>query len=45
MTCYADSSKSVRIGTETQSFVTTAGSAANTLNFQIIDIVYDVGNA
>lgn len=45
MTCYADSSKSVRIGTETQSFVTTAGSAANTLNFQIIDNVYNVGNA
>ncbi|WP_295992718.1 hypothetical protein [Rugamonas sp.] len=41
--CYADSSKSFGIGTETQTYATKAGSAANTLDFQIIDNVYNAG--
>lgn len=39
--CYTDSSKSVPTGTLTETYVARAGSAANTLDFQLIDKVYD----
>src|SRR5471032_285131 len=42
--CYTDSSKSVPTGTATETYVARAGSAANTLDFQIIDTVYDTSN-
>ena len=39
--CYTDSSKNVPTGTATETYVARAGSAANTLDFQLIDKVYD----
>ena len=39
--CYTDSSKTVANGSVTESYVARAGSAANTLDFQLTDIVYD----
>jgi hypothetical protein len=39
--CYTDSSKSVPTGSVTETYVARAGNAANTLDFQLIDMVYD----
>ncbi|HJV01073.1 MAG TPA: hypothetical protein VJ752_11020 [Burkholderiaceae bacterium] len=40
MNCYTDSTKRTLINTEKMSYVTTAGSDANTLNFQIVTTDY-----
>lgn len=39
--CYTDSSKTVANGSVTESYVTRTGGVANTLDFQLTDIVYD----
>jgi hypothetical protein len=42
--CYTDSSKTVFIGTETEKYVTSAGSTYNTLDVKIITNMYDPSN-
>lgn len=42
--CYTDSSKAVSTGSVTETYVARAGNAANTLDFQLIDSVYDTAN-
>jgi len=39
--CYTDSSKTVANGSVTESYIARAGSVANTLDFQLTDILYD----
>ena len=42
--CYTDSGKTAPTGSVTETYVARAGSAANTLDLQIIDTVYDTSN-
>lgn len=42
--CYADSSKRTLVSTQKITYVTTAGSDSNSLNFQMLSNVYDAGN-
>lgn len=43
-TCYADSTKAVLIGSETETFVATAGSAYNTLDMSLFTNMFDPFN-
>ena len=43
-TCYTNSSKTVRVGTETVSYVTSAGSLANSLDVKVISNIYMTSN-
>ncbi|MQA42401.1 hypothetical protein [Rugamonas aquatica] len=42
--CYADSSKRTLVSTQKISYVTTAGSDGNSLNFQMLSNIVDAGN-
>jgi len=42
--CYADSSKRTLLSTQKITYVTTAGSDSNSLNFQMLSNVYDAAN-
>ena len=42
--CYTDSTKSVSTGGQKQSYVTTAGSAFNTLDIKVLSSIYDSSN-
>lgn len=44
LNCYADRSKKILLGTTKISFVATAGSDVNTLNFQMLNNFYDPSN-